>query len=176
MALSPQYSAPTPPLLGYCQRFPCVSLWLQIMEPLVSKYADDSLPPGLLIAILPISQGKARRIRLLTGEQIAETACRSGSFRHLGQVVVTPAARTSLRNSDWMLALDYHLRGESAAARPDDPTLHFRDILKGWAVLAAYRSSVARTFWIVAESDRSRTTVLMPREVQSSDYQEESDG
>jgi hypothetical protein len=146
------------------------------MESLVSKYVDDSLPPGLLIAILPISQGKARRIRLLTGEQIAETACRSGSFRHLGQVVVTPAARASLRDSDWTLALEYHLRSESAAARPDDVALHFRDALRSWLVLAAYRSSVARTFWIVTESDRSRTTVLMPYELKLSAYDKRASG
>lgn len=148
------------------------------MKPLstVPQYADDSLPFGLLITLVPLAERDARRIHIITGEQVSETEVQSGSLRRLGQVVVTPAARASLRDSDWICALAYHLRGESEAARADDSTLHFRDALKGRPVLAAYRSSLARTFWIVTQANRSRTTVLMPNEIQSSGDREESRG
>ena len=155
-----------------------VSSWVQIMEPqpVDSKYLDDSLPTGLLITIVPIAEGEAQRIRMLVGQQIAGREFKPGSLHHLGQIVLTPAARAALRDFDWILALEYHLRGESEATIPDDPTLHFRNALKGRPVLAAYRSSLARTFWIVTQGDRSRTTVLMPNEIQSSGDREDSGG
>ena len=148
------------------------------MEPLstVPKYADDSLPFGFLITLVPLAESEARRIRMLTGKRISETSVQSGSLRHLGQVVVTSAARASLRDSDWISALSYHLRGESEAASAADACLHFLNAPKGRPVLAAYRSSLARTFWIVTQADRSRTTVLMPNEIRPSGDREESGG
>jgi hypothetical protein len=140
------------------------------MEPqrAANKYLDASLPPGLLITLIPIADREAQRIRMFPGQQIAGSDFNLGSLQHLGQVVVTPAARAALRDFDWTLALKYHLRGESETANPDDPTLHFRHALRGRTVLAAYRSSLARTFWLVTQADRSRTTVLIPDEATSS--------
>lgn len=147
-----------------------VSSLVQTMEPqrVVNKHLDDSLPPGLLITLIPITDREAQRIRMLPGQQITGREFSLGSLEHLGQVVVTPAARAALRDFDWTLALKYHLRGESETATPDDPTLHFRDALRGRPVLAAYRSSLARTFWLVTQADRSRTTILIPDEATSS--------
>lgn len=145
-------------------------------QPVDSKYRDDSLPTGLLINIVPIAEGEAQRIRMLPSQQIAGRDFNLGSLEHLGQVVITPAARATLRDFEWTLALEYHLRGESEATFPDDPTLHFRNALKGRPVLAAYRSSLARTFWIVTQADRSRTTVLLPNEIQLSSDREQSSG
>ena len=136
-------------------------------QPAISRYVDDSVPFGLLITIVLISDQMAQRIRMLPGEPFSGCEPLPESLQHLGQVYVTSEAKRAIPGWDLALALEYHLRGESKAAAPDDPTLHFRDALRGRHFLAAYRSSRGRTFWIVTQADRSRTMVLTLDEAES---------
>jgi hypothetical protein len=136
------------------------------MEPQssVSKCADDSIPFGLRIVIKPIPEGPSGGIGFMSGADFSPSQKELPLVRHLGRIMVTPAAAAALRTCDISLALRYHLCGESDRGRRDDSSLPSRHALKGCRVLAAYRSSQGQTFWIITEADRSRTTVLMPKD------------
>ena len=87
-----------------------------------------------------------------------------GSAFKLGQVALTPAAKKLLKSAEVFDALLLHMRGHGSGVAQDDGQFHLSFALDGCRVLGTYRASCGQKFLIVTESDRSRTTVMLPEE------------
>ena len=83
---------------------------------------------------------------------------------HLGQVVITPAAKTTLSNNDVVNALTRHISGDFGIVSKDDKALNEEAIKTGDRILSAYKDRKGIKFWIITECDRSATTIMLPSE------------
>ena len=70
----------------------------------------------------------------------------------LGRLVATPGALAALRKA-----------GQSPA---EFLSLHVRGQLHGFRLLSGYRTKANETIWVLTESDRSVTTLLLPSETE----------
>lgn len=83
----------------------------------------------------------------------------------LGRVVATRGAIAELTNDDIKVALGRHAVGDwGNLLDEDDRQANEQALQDGARLLSAYRSSAGVKFWIITESDRSVTTVLLPEE------------
>jgi hypothetical protein len=82
----------------------------------------------------------------------------------LGQVVATPAALAALADakSHPKLYLDRHVVGDWGDVDKNDSRRNDEDLREGGRLLSAYNLPTGVKIWIITESDRSATTVLLP--------------
>ena len=83
----------------------------------------------------------------------------------LGQVVSTPAALALLdANGEvyWSL-LDRHISGDWGDLPDEDRQANVDAVTGGGRILSAYKIGTSKV-WIITESDRSVTTLLLPDE------------
>ena len=80
----------------------------------------------------------------------------------LGNVVITPNALGQLTSADIQLGLQRHQAGDWGDLGEEDWKENDNALRTGLRLLSSYRSSGGVTFWIITESDRSATTLLMP--------------
>jgi len=84
----------------------------------------------------------------------------------LGQVVASPGALDLLDRSATN-ALDLlvrHQHGDWGCVPPDDAEANVRAVEQGCRILSSYTLSGSERLWIITESDRSVTTLLLPDE------------
>ena len=81
----------------------------------------------------------------------------------LGQVVITPNALEKLKSDDILNALNRHVVGDWGDLEEEDRQTNDEALLHGGRLLSAYRSGDTK-FWIITESDRSSTCVLLPED------------
>ncbi len=79
----------------------------------------------------------------------------------LGQTVVTAHALDLLRPDEIALGLARHIRGDWGDLCPEDMLANENALTQGGRLFSAYGQGAGR-FWIITESDRSVTTVLLP--------------
>jgi hypothetical protein len=82
----------------------------------------------------------------------------------LGQTVITPNALSNLLSVDVLLALGRHASGDWGEVNAEDWQSNQLALGRGERLLSAYRSAAGVKFWIITESDRSVTTVLLPED------------
>jgi hypothetical protein len=84
----------------------------------------------------------------------------------LGQIVSTPGAIDALAKAgqDTAALLERHRHGDWGEVDCGDWTLNDRALIDGDRVLSAYRLKDGTKIWIITESDRSVTTILLPEE------------
>jgi hypothetical protein len=82
----------------------------------------------------------------------------------LGNVVITPNALGQLTPADIQLGLQRHQAGDWGDLGEEDWKENDNALRTGLRLLSSYRSSGGVTFWIITESDRSATTLLMPED------------
>ena len=82
----------------------------------------------------------------------------------LGKIVATRNAFNILLSSDIQTALRKHANCLWGDVSDGDWMRNNQALVKGLRVLSAYQSVSGKTFWIITESDRSYTTVLMPED------------
>jgi len=80
----------------------------------------------------------------------------------LGRVVITPNALDQLTPADVQLGLQRHQAGDWGDLGEEDWKENDNALRTGLRLLSSYRSTGGVTFWIITESDRSATTLLMP--------------
>lgn len=80
----------------------------------------------------------------------------------LGRLVATRAASQVLSHHDILNALTRHANGDWGLVCPSDWEINDEALKHGDRLLSAYDSQSATRFWIITESDRSSTTVLLP--------------
>jgi hypothetical protein len=81
-----------------------------------------------------------------------------------GQVVATRNAVDTIPNEEILNALRRHGRGDWGTLDPEDWNENERSLVTGDRLLSAYYSARNVKFWIITESDRSVTTVLLPED------------
>jgi hypothetical protein len=84
----------------------------------------------------------------------------------LGEVVATPGALTALAKAGQTPQefLDRHVRGEWGELDDGDRLENQLGLKRGFRLLSSYRTNAGDKVWIITESDRSATTLLLPDE------------
>jgi hypothetical protein len=84
----------------------------------------------------------------------------------LGQLVATPGALTALEKTgqNAMEFLSRHVRGDWGELPDEDKAENQFSLEKGFRLLSSYRTTANDKIWIITESDRSHTTLLLPDE------------
>ena len=84
----------------------------------------------------------------------------------LGQIVATPGALKAIRDTG-RFAIDYlsrHARGDWGDIDPADWNANDEALIDGTRILSAYNLTSGVVIWVISESDRSATTILLPEE------------
>ena len=81
----------------------------------------------------------------------------------LGQIVITSNAAAILDSGPVNEGLRRHAAGDWGDVCPEDASLNDEALKAGDRLLSVYGNG-ERRFWIITESDRSVTTVLMPED------------
>jgi hypothetical protein len=84
----------------------------------------------------------------------------------LGQVVGTPGAIQALIDAeqDPGKLLRRHMTGDWGELDDEDKEENELSVREGFRILSAYRLNSGVKVWLITESDRSVTTILLPRE------------
>ena len=85
----------------------------------------------------------------------------------LGQIVATPGALAALEKAGQtpLEFLSRHVRGDWGELDPHDRKENELGLKRGFRLLSSYRTGAGDTkVWVITESDRSVTTVLLPEE------------
>lgn len=85
-----------------------------------------------------------------------------GPIYRLGRVVMSPNARVRVSDHDLAAALLGHLQKVCGNRQRWRNTRRTSQPLTGCRLLSACCTSDGTRFWIISESDKSRTTVLLP--------------
>ena len=82
----------------------------------------------------------------------------------LGQVLITPPAETVLQEAGRAFKefLDRHASGDWGEIDTDDWNANEEALTSGGQLLSVYAVTDAQKVWIITESDRSATTILLP--------------
>jgi len=84
----------------------------------------------------------------------------------LGQIVATPGALKAIRDTG-KFAIDYlarHARGDWGELDPADWDANDTALIDGTRLLSAYNLTSGVVIWIITESDRASTCVLLPED------------
>lgn len=82
----------------------------------------------------------------------------------MGRVVVTGGAIEAVSLGDIATGLLRHARGNWGKVSADDRAANDRALVSGGRLLSVYRDHNGIQFWILTETDRSATTVLLPED------------
>lgn len=82
----------------------------------------------------------------------------------LGQVVATPGALDALAVAGqlWIVFLERHARCDWGELDPQDGQANEHALQWGGRLFSAYTLATGQRLWIITESDRSSTTLLLP--------------
>lgn len=83
-----------------------------------------------------------------------------------GQIVATPGALAAFEASgeEPLAFLLRHLDGDWGELSPEDIAENELSLREGFRLLSAYSLRDGTTIWVITESDRSATTILLPEE------------
>jgi len=84
----------------------------------------------------------------------------------LGQIVATPGALAALKKAGQQPGefLTRHVNREWGDLDEEDRNENEYSLEHGFRLLSAYRTNAGDRLWIITESDRSATTILLPEE------------
>ncbi len=85
---------------------------------------------------------------------------------YLGQLVATPGALAALEKSGQspMDLLSRHVTGDWGEIPEEDRKENQFSLEKGFRLMSSYRTTANDVVWVITESSRSHTTLLIPRE------------
>lgn len=111
-------------------------------------------------------------LSVLDGDQrSAALACPSCGERYLhlrekkfdpGTIVITRTAKEVLSQDDVLRALARHLSGDWGELCEEDWQENELALKEGLRLFSSYLTVGLRKFWVITESDRSVTTILLP--------------
>jgi hypothetical protein len=84
----------------------------------------------------------------------------------LGQLVATPGAMDALNhtNDELLQMVRRHRTGDWGDLCEEDRQANEMALMVGSRLLSAYHTASGEKVWIITESDRSYTTILLPSE------------
>jgi len=80
----------------------------------------------------------------------------------IGSVAITAAAMQALSPVEVANALARHSKGDRGTVSMDDWALNDQALNQNGRLLSTYRNRNETVFWIITESNRIATTVLLP--------------
>ena len=85
---------------------------------------------------------------------------------HPGRIVATPGAMDALNDSPMQAAmlLDRHMSGDWGDVCEEDSRANTDALRYGNRLVSVYATQSGARLWIITESDRSATTLLLPEE------------
>ena len=92
-----------------------------------------------------------------------ENATRKDRFP-IGKLVATRGALAELTDDDILLALKRHALGDWGDLNAFDEEQNELALATGGRLFSVYLSATAIRFYVITESDRSATTILLPHE------------
>lgn len=96
--------------------------------------------------------------------RLARPNGRRGPKFQLGRIYATSQAQAALHILDVVVALGRHHRGDWGDVCAEDWQENEVGLRDGFRPLSVYRASQGTRFWIIAEWDRSVTTILLPED------------
>jgi len=91
-------------------------------------------------------------------------ALKSNALVPLGMIVATPNALANVSSEEIQRALQRHVTGDWGELDADDKKANDEALQNGERLLSAYKTATGTKFWIITESDRSSTTILLPED------------
>ena len=84
----------------------------------------------------------------------------------LGQIFLTIGAREALEESNQLPNefLARHQSGDWGLVCEDDKKENQLSVKEGFRILSAYKTFKGEKVWVITESDKSSTTILLPEE------------
>jgi len=82
----------------------------------------------------------------------------------LGKIVATPDALAHVTQADIMAALLRHVVGDWGDVCAGDKQANDQAVIEGTRILSVYYAANGTKFWLMTESDRSSSTVLLPED------------
>ena len=82
----------------------------------------------------------------------------------LGRLVATPNALKQIPKANIDQSLARHMSGDWGDVCKDDRLSNEHALQDGSRLFSVYHSTNGTKFWIITESDRSATTVLLPED------------
>lgn len=84
----------------------------------------------------------------------------------LGQLVATPGALAALEKSGQspMEFLSRHVTGDWGEIPEEDRKENQFSLERGFRLMSSYRTTANDVVWVITESSRSHTTLLLPEE------------
>lgn len=82
----------------------------------------------------------------------------------LGRIVATPNALRSLSQADIRMGLGRHQAADWGELGDEDRTQNDLALHNSDRLFSVYRSAAGTKFYVITESDRSVTTVLLPED------------
>jgi len=82
----------------------------------------------------------------------------------LGRIAITPNALQFLTQEDILTGIQRHQAGDWGDLTEDNRTVNDRALAAGGRILSAYEATNGTRFWLITESDRSATTILLPED------------
>lgn len=79
-----------------------------------------------------------------------------------GRLMITSNAKDALPKAEVNAAIRRHLRGDWGDVCESDGQLNEDALRDGDRLFSVYHTADGEKFWIITESDRSATTVLLP--------------
>jgi hypothetical protein len=90
------------------------------------------------------------------------------TFAHfpLGQTYITPGAEEALliAGQTGIEFLRRHMSGDFGDVSDEDLRENEHSLREGFRLLSVYRTTKGEKLWIIAEADRTSTTILLPSE------------
>jgi hypothetical protein len=82
----------------------------------------------------------------------------------LGHIVSTPNALSQLTPEDILMGIKRHQAGDWGTLDTHDWNENERALKHGGRLFSQYHSTAGLKFWVITESDRSVTTLLLPED------------
>ncbi len=82
----------------------------------------------------------------------------------IGRIMATPHALETIPNEDILSGITRHQAGDWGDVDDDDRQANDQALTDGTRLFSVYHSANHVKFWIITEADRSRTTVLLPKD------------
>ena len=85
----------------------------------------------------------------------------------MGQIVATPGALAAIIDDAQQLPQEFlqrHSQGDWGEVCEEDSKENNFSVIQGFRILSAYTLNNGTKIWIITESDRSVTTILLPEE------------
>lgn len=82
----------------------------------------------------------------------------------LGQTAITPNAMSTIHTEDIVSSLSRPMRGDWGDVTEDDRAENDLSLKEGFRLFSVYHDGEGKKFWVITESDRSSTCVLLPED------------